>query len=92
PIRRRAFKWFVPPEVYPNSTYPPYCGGPAYVLSADLATKIFQVAQTLPLINMEDSYLGLCLHALGVRPTPSPWGTFNMFKVNFEPCRFSRLV
>ncbi|NXT50036.1 B3GT2 galactosyltransferase, partial [Pluvianellus socialis] len=92
PIRNKAYKWYVPPQVYPNATYPPYCGGPGYVLSGDLAGKIYGVAQTLPVINMEDSFVGICLHVLGVGVTRSPWGTFNMHRIQYEKCRFSRLV
>ncbi|XP_065511130.1 beta-1,3-galactosyltransferase 2-like [Caloenas nicobarica] len=92
PLRNRAYKWFVPREVYPNATYPPYCGGPAYVLSGDLAPRIYGVAQALPAINMEDSFVGICLHALGVGVTDSPPGVFNMFRLEYERCRFSRLV
>ncbi|NXL86751.1 B3GT5 galactosyltransferase, partial [Alectura lathami] len=92
PLRNKAYKWYVPREVYPNDTYPPYCGGPAYVLSADLAAKVYAVAQTLPLVNMEDSFVGICLHALGVAVTDSPWGTFNMFRLHYDKCLFSRLV
>ncbi|XP_074785957.1 beta-1,3-galactosyltransferase 2-like [Athene noctua] len=92
PLRNKGSKWYVPHEVYPNKTYPPYCGGPAYVLSGDLAPKIYGVAQTLPVINMEDVFMGICLHALGLGPTTSPWGVYNMFRLEFEQCRFSRLV
>ncbi|XP_068779020.1 beta-1,3-galactosyltransferase 2-like [Struthio camelus] len=92
PLRNKAYKWYVPPEVYPNETYPPYCGGPAYVLSGDLARKVHAVAQTLPLINMEDAFVGLCLHALGVTVTSSPWGLFNMHKIAYDKCKFSKLV
>ncbi|NXN70988.1 B3GT1 galactosyltransferase, partial [Himantopus himantopus] len=92
PIRSRAYKWYVPRELYPNATYPPYCAGPGYVLSGDLASKIYRVAQTLPVINMEDSFVGICLHALGVAVAHSPWGVFNMYRVAYEKCRFSRLV
>ncbi|NWI64143.1 B3GT5 galactosyltransferase, partial [Todus mexicanus] len=92
PLRSKAYKWYVPREVYPNATYPPYCGGPGYVLSGDLAARIYGVAQTLPIINMEDAFVGICLHALGVRVTSSPWGTFFMHRIRYERCRFSRLV
>lgn len=92
PIRSRAYKWYVPHEVYPDATYPPYCAGPGYVLSGDLAGKIYRVAQTLPLINMEDSFVGICLQALGVTITRSPHGAFNMHRVAYDKCRFSRLV
>ncbi|NXS97172.1 B3GT2 galactosyltransferase, partial [Jacana jacana] len=92
PIRRKGIKWYVPAEVFPNNTYPPYCGGPGYVFSGELATKIYQVAQRLPVINMEDSFVGICLQALGIPVTRSPWGVFNMHRVQYEKCRFSRLV
>ncbi|KAM7074439.1 beta-1,3-galactosyltransferase 2-like [Ciconia maguari] len=92
PLRGKAYKWYVPREVYPNDTYPPYCGGPGYVLSGDLASKIYDVAQTLPVINMEDSFVGICLHALGIGLTDSPWGVFNMYRLEYEACRFSQLV
>ncbi|XP_054836434.1 beta-1,3-galactosyltransferase 1-like [Eublepharis macularius] len=92
PLRDKAYKWYVPREVYPNDTYPPYCGGPGYVLSGDLAKKVFQVAQTIPVINMEDSFMGICLYTLGIEVTESPWGLFHVFKVDYEKCRFSELV
>ncbi|XP_066468776.1 beta-1,3-galactosyltransferase 1-like [Tiliqua scincoides] len=92
PIRNKAYKWYVPKEVYPNNSYPPYPGGPGYVLSGDLAKKIYQVAQTIKVINMEDSFTGICLHELGVNVTDSPWGLFNVFKIKYETCRFSKLV
>ncbi|XP_067416450.1 beta-1,3-galactosyltransferase 2-like [Emydura macquarii macquarii] len=92
PLRSRAYKWYVPRAVYPNDTYPPYCGGPGYVLSGDLAKKVYRVAQTLRVINMEDAFVGICLYELGVRVTDSPWGLFNIGRLEYEQCRFSRLV
>ncbi|XP_074836308.1 beta-1,3-galactosyltransferase 1-like [Carettochelys insculpta] len=92
PLRSKAYKWYVPREVYPNDTYPPYCGGPAYVLSGDLAKKVYGVAQTLQVIHMEDAFVGICLHRLGINVTNSPWGLFNVYKLEYEKCRFSRLV
>ncbi|NXA78477.1 B3GT5 galactosyltransferase, partial [Thryothorus ludovicianus] len=92
PLRDRAYKWFVPRQVYPNDTYPPYCGGPGYVLSAPLARRVFAAAQTLPAINMEDAFVGICLHALGAAVTEPPPGTFLMYRLEYERCRFSRLA
>ncbi|NXD03544.1 B3GT2 galactosyltransferase, partial [Certhia brachydactyla] len=92
PLRNRAYKWFVPREVYPNDTYPPYCGGPGYVLSGDLARRVFAVAQTVPVINMEDAFVGICLHALGVPVTDPPPGAFLMYRLDYDKCRFSRMV
>ncbi|XP_063152720.1 beta-1,3-galactosyltransferase 2-like [Candoia aspera] len=92
PFRSKAYKWYVPWEVYPNDTYPPYCAGPGYVFSGDLAQKIYQVAHTIRVINMEDVFMGICLYELGISVTDSPWGLFNMDKISYEKCKFSKLV
>ncbi|XP_057254990.1 beta-1,3-galactosyltransferase 1-like [Pezoporus wallicus] len=92
PIRSKASKWFVPYEVYPDATYPPYCAGPAYVLSADVAAGVYAAAQTLPLVPMEDAFVGICLRALGVAVTAGPWGAFSVGRIPYEPCRFARAV
>ncbi|XP_027489163.1 beta-1,3-galactosyltransferase 2-like, partial [Corapipo altera] len=92
PLRSPAYKWFVPREVYPNDTYPPYCGGPGYVLSGDVALRVFAAAQTVPPINMEDAFVGLCLRALGLRVRDGPPGAFTMYHLPYDKCRFLRLV
>ncbi|XP_031467946.1 beta-1,3-galactosyltransferase 1-like, partial [Phasianus colchicus] len=92
PLRDPRYKWFVPPQVYPHPTYPPYCAGPAYVLSGDVAVAAFGAAQVLPLFNMEDAFVGVCLKFLGVAVTDGPPGTFNMGRLPYERCRFSRAV
>lgn len=49
-------KWFVSREEYPDEYYPTYCLGSAYVLRANLANKIYALAnKTHPLI-IEDAY------------------------------------
>ncbi|XP_033029877.1 beta-1,3-galactosyltransferase 1-like [Lacerta agilis] len=92
PLRDKVYKWYVPREVYPNETYPPYCAGPGYVFSGDLAKKIYQVAKTIKVINMEDAFMGICLHELGINVTDSPWGLFNVYKVKYDKCQFSKVV
>nr|XP_034953129.1 beta-1,3-galactosyltransferase 2-like [Zootoca vivipara] len=92
PLRDKAYKWYVPREVYSNETYPPYCAGPGYVFSGDLAKKIYQVAKTIKVINMEDAFMGICLYELGISMTNSPWGLFNVYKVKYEKCKFSKVV
>uniref|UniRef100_A0A8C9FZ83 Hexosyltransferase n=1 Tax=Pavo cristatus TaxID=9049 RepID=A0A8C9FZ83_PAVCR len=92
PLRDPRYKWFVPPQVYPRPTYPPYCAGPAYVLSGDVAVAAFGAAQRLPLLNMEDAFVGLCLQALGVAVTDGPPGAFNVVRLPYERCRFGRAL
>ncbi|XP_053226722.1 beta-1,3-galactosyltransferase 1-like [Podarcis raffonei] len=92
PVRNKAYKWYVPREVYPNETYPPYCAGPGYVFSGDLAKKIYQVAKTIRVINMEDAFMGICLYELGISVTNSPGGLFKTFHVRYEKCKLSQVV
>ncbi|XP_068130458.1 beta-1,3-galactosyltransferase 2-like isoform X2 [Hyperolius riggenbachi] len=92
PLRSKAYKWYVPVEVYPNDTYPPYCVGPAYVFSADMARKIYDVSQRIRVIPMEDSFMGICLYELHITITPPPWGLFNGNYMEYNRCQFHKLI
>ncbi|KAG8573978.1 hypothetical protein GDO81_008986 [Engystomops pustulosus] len=92
PLRSRFYKWYVPKEVYPNDTYPPYCSGPGYVLSVDMAKKIYNVSQVIRVIPMEDAFMGICLHELHIPPTTPPEGIFNGFRLDYSVCRFKKVV
>uniref|UniRef100_A0A8C5M339 Hexosyltransferase n=1 Tax=Leptobrachium leishanense TaxID=445787 RepID=A0A8C5M339_9ANUR len=91
PLRDPAYKWYVPVEVYPNKTYPPYCVGTAYVFSADMARKIYDIAQVLMAIPMEDVYIGICLFELHIPPTNPPGHIFNRYD-KYNRCTFNRLI
>ncbi|KAJ1148426.1 hypothetical protein NDU88_001262 [Pleurodeles waltl] len=92
PLRRKASKWYVPKEVYPKNKYPTYCSGPGYVFSGDVAKKIYDVAQTIQLINMEDSFIGICMDELKISLTKPPPRVFNGHKIKYNRCRFSSLI
>ncbi|XP_073510301.1 beta-1,3-galactosyltransferase 1-like [Phyllobates terribilis] len=92
PLRSKAYKWYVPEEVYPNDTYPPYCSGPGYVFSADMAKKIYDVAQEIRVIPMEDAFMGICLYELHIPPTEPPDDQFNGYKINYDRCRFRKVI
>ncbi|XP_072259153.1 beta-1,3-galactosyltransferase 2-like [Pyxicephalus adspersus] len=92
PLRSRAYKWYVPKEIYPNDTYPPYCSGPGYVFSADMAKKIYDISQGIRVIPMEDSFMGICLHKLNILPTKPPPNIFNGHRIDYDRCKFTKLV
>ncbi|CAH2273070.1 beta-1,3-galactosyltransferase 2-like [Pelobates cultripes] len=91
PIRDKKYKWYVPVEVYPNKTYPPYCIGTGYVFSADLAKKIYEVAQVTTVMPMEDVFMGICLQKLNVPLTQPPGHVFNRYNY-YDRCIFHKLV
>ncbi|XP_029441634.1 beta-1,3-galactosyltransferase 2-like [Rhinatrema bivittatum] len=92
PLRSKAYKWYVPKEIYPNDTYPPYCAGPGYVFSADMAKRIYDVAQGLKVVNMEDVFMGICLYELQIQITKPPAGLFNGHHIAYDRCKFKKLI
>ncbi|KAM4749180.1 beta-1,3-galactosyltransferase 2-like [Rhinophrynus dorsalis] len=92
PLRDKQYKWYVPKEVYPNDTYPPYCSGPGYAFSGDMAKKIYEVAQVIRVMPMEDAFMGICLYELNIPPTDPPGGIFNGHRINYDRCKFHKLV
>ncbi|XP_056426496.1 beta-1,3-galactosyltransferase 2-like isoform X2 [Hyla sarda] len=92
PIRIKNSKWYISEEVYPGNIYPPYPSGPAYVFSADIAKKIYKVAQDLLVFGIEDAFIGICLYKLNILPTTAPKYVFHGQKIDYDPCRFSSLV
>lgn len=60
-VRDVRHKWYVPEYMYSNKTYPPYLNGPAYVMSRDVAYKLYATALATPIFHLEDVYLtGIC--------------------------------
>uniref|UniRef100_A0A8C5LYN3 Hexosyltransferase n=1 Tax=Leptobrachium leishanense TaxID=445787 RepID=A0A8C5LYN3_9ANUR len=91
PRRNKMDKWYVPEEVYPSKTYPPYCAGSGYVFSVDMAKKIYDVAQIVRVIPMEDVFVGLCLKELHIPPVQFLRNVFNRYDL-YNRCTFQKLV
>ncbi|XP_048450408.1 beta-1,3-galactosyltransferase 5-like [Rhincodon typus] len=93
PIRNKANKWYVSEEEFAPTLYPRYCSGTGYVLSGDLAGKIWGISKSIPLLKLEDVYVGLCLTRLAVSPVPvSSRRVFFTRHVPFSVCRYRSLV
>ncbi|XP_075061161.1 beta-1,3-galactosyltransferase 2-like [Mixophyes fleayi] len=92
PYRSEKSKWYVPKEIYPNDTYPPYCMGAGYVFSVDMAKKIYDVSQVIRMIPMEDVHLGICLYELKIPLTSSTPNKFNVKMIAYNRCKFKQLV
>lgn len=68
PIRDPHSRHYVPTSLYPEPTFPPYCSGTAYVLSAPAAAAVLGAARQLPLLPIEDVFVALCAHHAGIAP------------------------
>lgn len=69
PIRQKGYKWYVPREMYPPSQFPGYCSGTGYVTSMDVVQKVYEVSKHVPFFYLEDVYVGICVHRLGMKVT-----------------------
>ncbi|KAG8441351.1 hypothetical protein GDO86_006909 [Hymenochirus boettgeri] len=92
PIRDKTSKWYVSKKIYPNDTYPPYFSGPGYVFSAELAQRIYNVAQVISIIPFEDCFFGICLYHLKIQPYAPPTDAFNGHWIDYDRCQYNKLA
>ncbi|NP_001122198.1 beta-1,3-galactosyltransferase 2-like [Danio rerio] len=92
-LRNPNSKWYLPKTTFAPDFYPPYALGLGYVFSIDLSQKLVEAAQLVKPVYIEDVYLGLCMQHLRIGLTNPPnGGLFNVFPVDYNRCRYSKLV
>lgn len=69
--RETLNKWYVKRNVYPFDNYPTYCSGMAYLMSPDVARKLYKASETTRFYWVDDVYVTGIL-ALKVVPTFRP--------------------
>ncbi|XP_039666914.1 N-acetyllactosaminide beta-1,3-N-acetylglucosaminyltransferase 3-like isoform X2 [Perca fluviatilis] len=68
PIRISQSKYFIPVQVQESDSYPPYCGGGGFLLSGYTALVIYNMSQSIPILPIDDVYMGMCLAKAGLVP------------------------
>ncbi|XP_077344016.1 lactosylceramide 1,3-N-acetyl-beta-D-glucosaminyltransferase [Lithobates pipiens] len=69
PIRNKHSKYYVPYEMYQWAAYPDYTAGAAYVVSRDVAAKVYEASQTLNIsLYIDDVFMGICANKMGIVP------------------------
>lgn len=59
--------------MYPEKTYPNYLSGTGYVMSLDVASKLYKSALVTPLLHLEDVFItGMCAKRSKLRPVNHP--------------------
>ncbi|KAJ3585943.1 hypothetical protein NHX12_012350 [Muraenolepis orangiensis] len=97
PIRNRQSKYYIPKELY-NKPYPPYAGGGGFLMSGQLARRLFVASESLELYPIDDVFLGVCLEKLHLSPQMHPgFKTFGITKrrpnkMDSEPCLYRGLI
>ncbi|XP_042304928.1 beta-1,3-galactosyltransferase 4 [Sceloporus undulatus] len=68
PNRDPRNRHHVPATLYPGGSFPPYCSGSAYILSGAAVPALLGTARQVPLVPLEDVFVGLCAHRAGIVP------------------------
>lgn len=92
PIRDKHSKYYVSYEMYQWPAYPDYTAGAAYVISSDVAAKVYEASQTLNTsLYIDDVFMGICANKMGIVPQD------HMFfsgegKTPYHPCIYDKMM
>lgn len=92
PVRDKRSKYYVSYEMYQWPAYPDYTAGAAYVISSDVAAKVYEASQTLNTsLYIDDVFMGICANKMGIVPQD------HMFfsgegKTPYHPCIYDKMM
>lgn len=84
PVRDPDSKYYVPKKIFPESYYPTFCSGTAYVADFNLIKNIVKISRTTPFFPLEDIYVAICVQKLKAKIL-NMYG-FNSVHVKANPC------
>uniref|UniRef100_A0A8C8RES9 Hexosyltransferase n=1 Tax=Pelusios castaneus TaxID=367368 RepID=A0A8C8RES9_9SAUR len=92
PVRDKTSKYYVPYEMYQWPSYPDYTAGAAYVISSDVAAKIYEASQTLNTsLYIDDVFMGLCANKMGIVPQYHAFFS-GEGKAPYHPCIYNKMI
>ncbi|XP_054481490.1 lactosylceramide 1,3-N-acetyl-beta-D-glucosaminyltransferase A-like [Anoplopoma fimbria] len=92
PVRRKASKYHVSYDLYPWSSYPDYTAGAGYVVSGDVAAKIYHATRLLnSSMYIDDVFMGICAKAMGVSPQEHVYFS-GEGKTPYHPCIYNHMI
>lgn len=92
PVRKRDSKYYMPFDMYQWSSYPDYTAGAGYVVSGDVAAKIYQATQSLNAsMYIDDVFMGICAIAAGVSPQEHVYFS-GEGKTPYHPCIYEKMI
>ncbi|TRY88105.1 hypothetical protein DNTS_031489 [Danionella cerebrum] len=92
PVRRRDSKYYMPFNMYQWSSYPDYTAGAGYVVSGDVADKIYQASLSLNAsMYIDDVFMGICAIAAGVSPQEHVYFS-GEGKTPYHPCIYEKMI
>ncbi|KAM4704566.1 beta-1,3-galactosyltransferase 5-like isoform 1-T2 [Discoglossus pictus] len=89
-IRDPSSKWFVSQQDYDLDVYPPYASGIGYILSLDASKMVLRMAASVPLIPVEDAYVGILAKRAGIKLLSS--SRFAKHNIKWSICNYRYLM
>ena len=91
PTRDRRSKWFTPQSVYPDTFYPQYISGCAYVISGDMLEDLYMSTFETAPFWIEDVYItGMCAKTIGGKHLFN--GKFGYRSRARDPCVYRNVI
>ncbi|XP_066536400.1 lactosylceramide 1,3-N-acetyl-beta-D-glucosaminyltransferase B [Hoplias malabaricus] len=92
PIRRKDSKYYVSEEMYPWLLYPDYTPGAGYVISSDVASRLYQASLNLNAsLYIDDVFMGVCANAMGISPQEHVFFS-GEGKAPYHPCIYNQMM
>ncbi|XP_051839221.1 lactosylceramide 1,3-N-acetyl-beta-D-glucosaminyltransferase [Antechinus flavipes] len=92
PVRDKSSKYYVPYEMYQWPSYPDYTAGAAYVISSDVAAKVYEASQTLnSSLYIDDVFMGLCANKMKIVPQHHVFFS-GEGKAPYHPCIYEKMI
>lgn len=92
PNRSKGSKYYVPLDMYPWMTYPDYTAGAGYVVSGDVAERVYHATLTLNAsLYIDDVFMGICANAVGVSPREHPFFS-GEGKAPYHSCIYDHMI
>lgn len=90
PISNTSSKWYTPVYMYSGNIYPNYLSGTGYVMSMDVAARLYNASLSTPIFHLEDVYLtGICAAAAHIRPANHQLFSYTSFR---NPCELKGMI
>lgn len=92
PIRSKSSKYYMPFDMYQWSSYPDYTAGAGYVVSGDVAAKIYQATLSLNAsMYIDDVFMGICAITAGISPQEHVYFS-GEGKTPYHPCIYEKMI
>ncbi|KAM9494623.1 beta-1,3-galactosyltransferase 2-like [Clarias gariepinus] len=93
-LKNPSSRFYIPPEVYHKSVFPPFALGKCFIMSMDMPAKILRASKEVKPIIKDDLYIGLCLEHLDIVPVnpPNPSQFVFIPPELYDRCYYSNLI